>query len=48
MPAWCALISEEPKSGDEPNGEGKLLTVKSQMNPAVLFRIASSAMKTTT
>ncbi len=35
MPPWCDEISVDPNSGEEPNGEGKLLTVKSQMKPAI-------------
>ncbi len=48
MPAWWVEISWLPRNGEEPNGVGNGLMVKSQMKPATLLMIANSAMKPTT
>ena len=48
MPASCLLIRFWPRNWPEPNGLAKLLMVQSQMKPAPLLRIESSAMNATT
>src|SRR3954451_924207 len=48
MPAWCVEISWLPRNGDDPNGVGYCLMVKSQISPATLLMMANSAMKPAT
>ena len=48
MPAWCVEISWLPRNGEEPNGVGYCLMVKSQMRPAEELMMANSAMKPAT
>ena len=48
MPAWWVEISWLPRNGEEPNGVGNCLMVKSQIRPATLLMIANSAMKPAT
>src|ERR1700680_1499759 len=48
MPAWWVEISWLPRNGDDPNGVGYCLMVKSQIRPATLLMIAYNAMKPAT
>ena len=48
MPAWWVEISWLPRNGEEPNGVGNCLMVKSQIRPAMELMIANSAMKPAT
>src|ERR1044072_769021 len=48
MPAWWVEISWLPRNGEEPNGVGYCLMVKSQIRPATLLMMANSAMKPAT
>ena len=48
MPAWWVEISWLPRNGEDPNGVGYCLMVKSQIRPATLLMIANSAMKPAT
>src|SRR3954451_6840734 len=48
MPAWWVDISWLPRNGEEPNGVGYCLMVKSQIRPAEELTIANSAMKPAT
>ena len=48
MPAWWVEISWLPRNGEEPNGVGYCLMVKSQIRPATLLMIEYSAMKPAT
>src|SRR6185312_7261883 len=48
MPAWWVEISWLPRNGEEPNGVGYCLMVKSQIRPAEELMIANSAMKPAT
>src|SRR5437660_882332 len=48
MPAWWVEISWLPRNGEEPNGVGYCLMVKSQVSPATLLMMANSAMKPAT
>src|SRR6266571_4827827 len=48
MPAWWVEISWLPRNGEEPNGVGYCLMVKSQIRPAEELMIAYSAMKPAT
>ncbi len=48
MPAWWVLMSWLPRNGDDPNGVGNCLIVKSQIRPEQLLMIANSAMKPAT
>ncbi len=48
MPAWWVEISWLPRNGEEPNGVGYCLIVKSQIRPATELMIANSAMKPAT
>ena len=48
MPAWWVLMSWLPRNGDDPNGVGNCLIVKSQIRPATLLTIEYSAMKPAT
>src|SRR5713226_3952977 len=45
MPAWWVEMSWLPRNGEEPNGVGYCLMVKSQIRPATELMIANSAMK---
>src|SRR6266702_7100750 len=48
MPAWWVEISWLPRNGEEPNGVGYCLMVKSQTSPAQELMIENSAMKPAT
>src|SRR5947208_17040926 len=48
MPAWWVEISWLPRNGEDPNGVGYCLMVKSQIRPAKLLMIPYSAMKPAT
>ncbi len=48
MPAWWVEMSWLPRNGEDPNGVGNCLMVKSQIRPATLLMIANSAMKPAT
>src|SRR6201989_698830 len=48
MPAWWVEISWLPRNGEEPNGVGNCLMVKSQIKPATLLMMANSEMKPAT
>src|SRR5216684_6232432 len=48
MPAWWVEMSWLPRNGDDPNGVGYCLMVKSQTRPAQLLMIEYSAMKPAT
>src|ERR1700742_2679110 len=48
MPAWWVEISWLPRNGEDPNGVGNCLMVKSQIRPAQLLMMANSAMKPAT
>src|SRR5258707_13290988 len=48
MPAWWVEISWLPRNGEDPNGVGYCLMVKSQIRPATELMIANSAMKPAT
>ena len=48
MPAWWVEISWLPRKGEDPNGVGYCLMVKSQISPATLLTIANNAMKPAT
>ena len=48
MPAWWVEISWLPRNGEEPNGVGYCLMVKSQIRPAQELMIENSAMKPAT
>ncbi len=48
MPAWWVEISWLPRKGEDPNGVGYCLMVKSQIRPATLLTMANSAMKPAT
>src|ERR1700709_2855813 len=45
MPAWWVEISWLPRKGEEPNGVGYCLMVKSQIRPATLLTMANRAKK---
>src|SRR3984893_849683 len=48
MPAWWVEISWLPRNGEDPNGVGYCLMVKSQIRPAQELMIENSAMKPAT
>jgi len=48
MPAWWVEISWLPRNGEDPNGVGYCLMVKSQIRPAKLLMIPYNAMKPAT
>ena len=48
MPAWWVEISWLPRNGEDPNGVGYCLMVKSQIRPATELMIPYSAMKPAT
>src|ERR1700742_4204043 len=48
MPAWWVEISWLPRNGEEPNGVGYCLMVKSQIRPAQELMIENNAMKPAT
>src|SRR3954470_4725059 len=48
MPAWWVEISWLPRKGEDPNGVGYCLMVKSQIRPATELTMANSAMKPAT
>src|SRR6185437_1361063 len=48
MPAWWVEISWLPRNGEEANGVGNCLMVKSQIRPAQELMIENSAMKPAT
>ena len=48
MPAWWVEISWLPRKGEDPNGDGYCLMVKSQISPATELTIANNAMKPAT
>src|SRR5258708_39214206 len=45
MPGWWVEMSWLPRNGEEPNGVGYCLMVKSQIRTATELMIANSAMK---
>src|SRR3954471_10519228 len=48
MPAWWVEISWLPRNGEDPNGVGYCLIVKSQIRPATLLMMEYRAMKPAT
>src|SRR5215475_3316432 len=48
MPAWCVEMSWLPRKGEEPNGVGYCLMVKSQIRPADELMIENRAIKPAT
>src|ERR1700741_4950067 len=48
MPAWWVEISWLPRNGEEPNGVGYCLMVKSQIRPATELTMGNRAMKPAT